>query len=362
MNSQQFRGERRLLSDATTLRWTPGIGIYQRSPTTISFGADTHTAPVIEIDDAARVLRVLRRFHQATARAQIIAQLAAVGGASAESAGMGQHAARSLVDELISAGLLNPCTRSEPEPIPLIILGTGDLAEAITQLAQRAQFTVYRPHPGMYVPQFLAELPAEIFVIAADMMGESGPLARWLLPRHSSCLPVSLLDNSGLIGPLRHNGVGPCLLCFALTQADAEPHWHNVISHTSRPYARQITRDAALVTATAARTIALLRLLHGHKPPLQPRVIGAEQTRSIAQTPMPGITFTIDPYAFDAAPNSRFVEPHPRCPHCFESSSPEQPLLRTGKDELSDSELDKRKRSVREASYRFARTISSLSE
>lgn len=334
------------------VQWAPGIEIYRRTATSVSLGADTTRAVLIESADAHALVPALRNLHRPMPRSAAVQSLCtpALGDAQLRPA----HA-RNLIAELLHAGALRclPPQPDTPPPPELLLLGSGTLADTVNTMLKSAGITPLRPAAEDSVPHFLAQAEAATPVIAVGMLGDAGPLSRWLLPRHGTSVSVDIVDNQGRIGPLRRNAHGPCLLCVALHHVDAEPRWHAVMRQTStlsNPDAEIPHHDPAVLAMTAAQATACARELVGLPRPYT-GLQGGGTTTSVGTALAVGTMLTIDPYAEHSVRRDS-VGQHPRCPWCFAS--------RGRQNYLSDIELQERARGVRNASYRLAQTISQL--
>ena len=138
-------------------------------------------------------------------------------------------------------------------------------------------------------------------VIVADRLAHSKAMAPMLSRFARTWVPGAIVDQRGMVGPVRMDGRGPCPLCADLHRTDVDGFWHRVVTQMpggpSQP-------DPVVVAAAAARLAAwALALCGAPAPPGRPPVI-----------PAPGQVVTVDPYGGD---ESDTWGTHRRCPVCF---------------------------------------------
>ena len=267
--------------------WAPGTAIIERDRTHIQFGIDATRAGVVAVPDAAAAAQAWRTLPAALSATDWL-----------ERSPLAAPAAQLLLEELIDYGILAPV---QPPPA-LHLVGDGVLAEHIEDLGAQAGWTIRR-WDLRALPGRTATLPDPSHpVVVIDGLPHAHQIAQALAsPHYRAIIPVSSIDNRGLIGPVRLAGQGACLLCFNLFMTAKDPRWNIVIRAAGIP-----TADPLVQRATATATAVLLRLIW--ELPLPPA--------SALLRPSPGQVQEINIFGRD---QRQLIGVHPRCPVCYES-------------------------------------------
>lgn len=272
-------------------RRTPGVRIIVRDPGAIQFGFDATRAGLIEVADAAAVARALRQLDGSVSRERFVYQLRA--------AGVGDGAP-SLVDELVSFGLWQPLR----PPDAIYVLGMSPLALQVCDALRADGFRVRRPRLGELTAHYVQRIDPDVPVLCIDEDRHMAMLARIIRSMPSTWLPVTTFDTRVLLGPFHTHGKGPCPLCFSLHRTDADPHWVTV---TDQRHPTD-SLDSLVALAGVAHIVAAARHLVG-----RPGLPGATPVRW-----MPGEVREIDVFS---RTHQQFLEPHARCPACFQAEA-----------------------------------------
>lgn len=267
----------------------PGVGFYARDPGAIQFGLDATRSGVAEVPDAVFLAEVLRSVVWPTPAAGLLEAMTF--------AGLTPAVARSLVDDLVSFGILHSSHNSQQ----VAMVGRGPLSEVIGTLLAERGYVVRGPLTGEPVGDYFGKIPASCPVIGIDQLPAAKELAGALATRKFTWIPVSRLDSRGIIGPLVLAGDGPCPLCVDLHRTQVDPRWHHVIGQLPKT---QPIGDPAVYYATAAHLGVILDQLCARPSPP-----GSPPARI-----MPGEVWDVDIFG---KPQRRIMLAHPNCPVCF---------------------------------------------
>lgn len=257
----------------------------------MQFGVDATRAGVVETPAAESVAAVLSRLHRPTETTVLIGHL--------EQVGLDAGSARSLLDDLLAYGVLHeaiPCADSA-----VTLIGRSALAGSITQLLHKAGVTVRAPLYGESETAYLKLADPSRIVLVIDRLAQARSLSPVLAKRAATWIPAAVIDSRALVGPLRIDSHGPCLMCMNLHRADLDRHWSRMLAQQA---ARPTAPDPASVAATAAVVTAIaLQLLGVPDPP------GSQRAAHAA-----GDVVEVDAYGVGAR---RTLAPHRHCPVCF---------------------------------------------
>jgi len=280
------------MGDVDALRLATGAHVFLRGRDAVQFGLDATRAGIVETTHAPMLVAGLLSARRPRTRSELRTVL--------HEAGLGREAAASLLDDLEVYRILVPVTEYQ-----VVLLGRGRLAEATSALLRGSGVTVRQPVKGESEFVYLAEADIDrdppVPVIVADRLAHSKAMAPMLSRFARTWVPGAIVDQRGMVGPVRMDGRGPCPLCADLHRTDVDGFWHRVVTQMpggpSQP-------DPVVVAATAARLAAwALALCGAPAPPGRPPVI-----------PAPGQVVTVDPYGGD---ESDTWGTHRRCPVCF---------------------------------------------
>ncbi|MDK4243942.1 hypothetical protein QPX10_09695 [Corynebacterium pseudodiphtheriticum] len=295
--------------------FAPGVRVVQRDENCLQFGVDSTRVGIIETTRPKTLATSLHELPRLFNRKDF--------SIASHSAGLTQPAAHSLFDDLLAYGIIRPALSR-----PVIVLGTGFLATMLRNALTDADFLVRSPLPGEPEETYLSMQNAQdnnIPVLVVDRLAETTTMAPLLLAMARTWIPVSLIDATGVVGPIHINAMGPCPLCMELHRTDRDPTWHaatqGLRSHQTSPGStaspgskankgKKIADGSmqhfptAAAHSTVAHVIVTLESFYELSPPP-----GASPHRI-----HPGQLYELDPYA---RPQQRIVDNHPRCPECF---------------------------------------------
>ena len=304
---------------ADVLRLSPGAGIYLRGDNAVQFGLDATRAGVVLTERPIDLAVALSPARCGTTRAELIERLAL--------ADYSPTAAAGIVEDLVSFGVLTPCSTHGR----VAVLGNTALASDIANLLTASGFLVRRVITAGNPAKQLTAVPPAMLPVLVDQWAYSHALAPVLTDHFPASVTVASLDARGLVGPVRVDGKGPCPVCMDLLRSEEDPYWAFVAAQTtlewvSAPEASPATSaapsgpalsddrlpgamppDPAVRAATAAAAVAAVRAVHGIQPP----------PGETAAPPTPGAVTEIN--LFGPAPQ-RVVLPHRMCPVCNTAS------------------------------------------
>lgn len=196
--------------------FAPGVRVVQRDENCLQFGVDSTRVGIIETTRPETLATSLHELPHVFNRKDF--------SIASHSAGLTQPAAHSLFDDLLAYGIIRPALSR-----PVIVLGTGFLATMLRNALTDADFLVRSPLPGEPEETYLSMQNAQdnnIPVLVVDRLAETTTMAPLLLAMARTWIPVSLIDATGVVGPIHINAMGPCPLCMELHRTDRDPTWH----------------------------------------------------------------------------------------------------------------------------------------
>nr|WP_274706292.1 hypothetical protein [Corynebacterium marquesiae] len=217
------------------------------------------------------------------------------------SAGLEEAAAQSLIEDALNYGILWPHREAAEKTDTIVLMGESTLAHSLRARLEEDGFQVRIPLEEDNVFSYIHDLDGMYPVLAVDQLHCPLDCANALAGTATTWVPVSLLDNRGVIGPVRIRGQGPCPLCAHLARVDMDPLWNIISTQLTRV---RRTPEAVVLDAVAAHTQVIIRRLMGRSLPP-----GAPTAK-----PRPGQQWEIDVYGHH---QQRTVIAHPRCPVCF---------------------------------------------
>lgn len=278
---------------ATRVVLAPGSGVFCREETVVQFGMDATRVGVAETGSALAVAGAFNTAREPVAPQELCGRLCA--------AGLDEAAALSLIEDALDYGILWPHKEANEKLDTIVLMGESALAAALRGRLEADGFQVRIPLEEDNVFSYIQDLDGMYPVLAVDQLHCPLDCANALAGTATTWLPVSLLDNRGVIGPVRLQGRGPCPFCAHLSRVDMDPLW-NIIS-TQLTRVRRVP-EAVVLDAVTAHTQVVIRRLMGR--PLPP---GAPTAK-----PRPGQQWEVDVYGHH---QQRTAIAHPRCPVCF---------------------------------------------
>lgn len=188
----------------------------------VQFGMDATRVAVADTGNAQGVARAFATAHQPVDSGELAARL--------EAAGLDSAAASSLIDDALDYGILWPQPPHPEQHETIIMLGESPLALELRARLAADGYTVRIPLDEDNIFSYIHDLDGLFTVLAIDQLHCPIDCANALAGTPTTWLPISLLDNRGIIGPLRMEGQGPCPLCIHLFRVDADPQWSTIAS------------------------------------------------------------------------------------------------------------------------------------
>lgn len=273
----------------TEVMLSPAAHILTRDTTALQFGLDATTAGIFQA--RASIIRLLSPILTACIRPTSVAVLRR----RIAMTGLGFPKTDQLIDDLLNHGVLIPARQ-----ITLAVLGASPLANTVSKVLTEMGIIVRRPHQGDSDSRFISQLPWDIPVVTAGKLGSKRRLAQQLA-RWPDVIPVSLIDATGVIGPIRTGGVGPCVQCAELYRSSVDPLWRSMsVQMPLNP-----RRNPVVEYTVAARLGALL----------QPRYPAPGVVNKDLE---PGTVIEVSPYKETVS--EFIIASHPICPACWSAA------------------------------------------
>ncbi|MDF5821086.1 hypothetical protein P4N68_08335 [Corynebacterium felinum] len=267
---------------------SPSASVFIRSDKTIQFGLDSRNAGIFQ--PPPRLAKVLPSLMRSCRNPMPISALQE----RLEMAGLDAPTTQLFLEELQNHGILIPAVKNV-----VAVLGSSSLARTITKVLSESGFSVRRPTLGESSVRFLSSLRKDIPVIPVNKLGEVRTV-RDTLCRWPTVVPVTILDSTGVIGPIRVAEQGACIQCVDLYRLSVDPDWKKLC----RQVPISPVPNPIVEYAVASRLAALF----------QPHC------------PAPGVTieglkisamYEVQP--FHGSSRETTIEPHPICPICWSS-------------------------------------------
>lgn len=240
------------------LRLDPQLPVVWRSPTSLQFGV---TRPSVVLTDLSLATeKLIAALTAGISRSGLIMTARAAGATEAD------------VDALLTRLRPAMLRESPPPPAPVVVAGTGLLADRLAALLAGAQVPVQLARTTA-----AAEAAQASFAVVIGHYVLDPALHSLWLRRDVPHLPVILGDESVAIGPLVEPGHTACLRCLQLHARDADPAWPAIASQL---WGRRSPAETELVASEAAAIVA--RVVLAGWPASDQLVVSAvtgEQTR-----------------------------------------------------------------------------------
>jgi hypothetical protein len=219
------------------LRLDPTLPVVWRTPTSLQFGVTRPSVVLTDLDLTSEKLIAALGSGISRSGLDMIAR----------SAGAPADAVESLLQRLRPV-MLRP---TPPAPAPVVVAGSGLLADRLTALLA-----------GAGVPVLLARsvaaaeaAQASFAIVIGSYVLDPALHGLWLR-RETAHLPVILGDASVAIGPLVEPGRTACLYCLQRHATDADPAWPAIASQLwGRPSPAETELVASEVAAIVARMV-----------------------------------------------------------------------------------------------------------
>ncbi|AKK10551.1 hypothetical protein [Corynebacterium uterequi] len=269
----------------------PGTRVLVRDDTTLQIGLDTARASIIETPCAQALARSLRSWHRPAPRDAAVEWFHA--------SGLPRPHAAEVFDDLLAAGVLR-----DASPASVLIVGDSPLATHLSRLLGAAGISVRIPLFRESLTEVLASGGHRRPTVLVDQLHLDDRACLDIVARSPTIVPVSLLDDRGLIGPLRLAGQGACPLCAALHFVRRDPMFHLLNRQAAQNGTG--TDDAVAVAATAAAAAGVIHRLLG---------LGHPALKDVP-APAAGDCCLVTPYEPHASRRFTLAE-HPGCPACY---------------------------------------------
>ncbi|AZA12943.1 hypothetical protein ACFPVT_02245 [Corynebacterium choanae] len=309
-------------ADWYTLR--PGTAVFWREAGLVQFGISPRGCVVLDVGSAQLAKHVAALFRRCQQPQRLTVLIDNLG-----STGIPTEQATTLVGDLQRSGML---IHHPPAALQVALVGTSPLATAIEQLCNEQAVEVTTPRPGQRLRQFISHISPHIPLLFIDSWHHVVTSGFALSRRGGTTIPVAMIDDCGIIGPVMMHGAGPCPTCVLLHQLDQDPLWAQTVQQYHRT---AIAPDPILIAHTAATTAAavistLQRDAWHQSEPLQqqhhPAAGGGYGWKDQQQVPLygsplfAGDCFTVQlrrPHV-----SGTTVQRHPRCPYCLSYPPP----------------------------------------
>ncbi len=184
----------------------PGVPVLARHDGCVQVGCHPGTAVFVDVDrgvEPRALARFLHTLREPTDYRKVARQARAVG--------LDSERLRALLARLVAVGSAE-CSAAGNRPIPVHIVGRGDVARALTASLESAGVVVTaHAETGL--------------VVIADQPVCDPQVSRSLMAAGIPHMPVHLRDGLGVVGPLVLPGTTSCLRCADLHLTDFDAQW-----------------------------------------------------------------------------------------------------------------------------------------
>ncbi|PRQ11454.1 hypothetical protein C1Y63_06310 [Corynebacterium sp. 13CS0277] len=326
-----------------SLRLASHALVLLRGKDCIQFGMDATSHGILQCTGEEKIHRVAAAL--TTARTPIgIGRLTR----ALVKAGMSQHRARTVIADLMHAGILEDTAR---RPLHAVVLGQADAAQAVAaQLKAQLQ-----DHP-LSLNRSVSSDPLRTImhvsrhtpIILVNFTRPTSALCKSLVNNPSTIIPVTFTGRHIEIGPLHLRGEGPCVVCEELRRRRNDPQWPQIATQIqpTRPSAarRAPTPAAAGATLPAATPPVGVASMAGDwlelaartaATNLAPLLVALDRQRDAPHLDnhvfRPGLRIRLSPTTWEYSTD--VVLPDPRCPDCHDRASV---LAEVRKDRISE--------------------------
>lgn len=260
---------------------------FVRADNVIQFGTDATRTGMIETERAEEVAACLSTLLRPRRLGAVREQLGEL---------LGQEAARSLIDDLVSYRVVIPAAKPA-----VLLIGRGTLASAVTAHLHESGVEVRTPARNEALSKFLlrGERWAPVAAVnATPLLSELAALTR---QHRGPVVPVTQADARVVVGPVCGRP-GPCPLCVRLYLLGRDPNWPVVEDNVPLSVHGEPLAAAA---GAALAAVALRRFAGVPDPP----GVSAPALKA-------GSITVVDPFA-PVPVHSSTLPPHPDCALCF---------------------------------------------
>ncbi|QDZ42152.1 hypothetical protein FQV43_02410 [Corynebacterium sp. sy039] len=276
------------------IKLSPHARVFLRPGGAIQFGMNAYHAGIIQCEPQiiSAVLAAFLELRAPTITQQFITRLV--------QAGLGELAARTMVEELIAHGII-----WHHQPTTVALIGNSRSAAIVHEVLNESDIAARVPmrneSPRLFIQRLEAHIP--IIVVGQQPMGA----LTQALARRRSVIPARIIDTHCVIGPVKLSGSGPCLHCIELYCIDADPHWTALLEQCS-PSQRYAPAYEHLLAAKL--TGLLTATFHGatHNARMSPTIT--------APVLSAGTVVSFDLYTANMHHEQRHS--HPLCVYCYE--------------------------------------------
>ena len=179
---------------ATQVVLAPGSAVLCREETVIQFGMDATRVGVAETGSALTVATAFNTAREPVSPEDLSERLRA--------AGLEKAAALSLIEDALDYGILWPHNEADAKADAIVLMGGSALAERLRARLEADGFQVRIPLEEDNVFSYIHDLDGMYPVLAVDQLHCPLDCANALAGTGTTWIPVSLLDNRGVIGPV----------------------------------------------------------------------------------------------------------------------------------------------------------------
>ncbi|MTB73347.1 hypothetical protein GGG17_15545 [Arsenicicoccus sp. MKL-02] len=196
-----------------------------------------------------------------------------------------------------------PSDPSDLSHTPVLVAGTGDLAQHVAA-------TLQRQHPRLHLQDELgpsglpspstgtargSRRPPALAVLVAD--GAIDPVVARQWAPWAMVLPVVVADSSVTVGPLWSSLADPCPLCLDRYRTDRDPAWPRLLAQLTTRHLDGLHRPARTDPTTTALAVG---------------AVAAHARDAVGRRRLP-VGFTTEVHDADPVPRQRIWSVHPRC-------------------------------------------------
>ena len=277
----------------------PGIHVLRRGRGAVQCGVDATRGVVIEVGQAARVAETLRDLHRPMPQHVLHSRLI--------DNGLEPHLVSDFIEELRGYGIINTHNSRT-----VLVVGSTPFAGLVRKHLADKGFSVRSPLIGESASKAFMALSSQAPVLLIDTFGLPAGTSAFLAQNVDQLFSATVIDDRAYIGPFRFGGNGPCPMCTDLTATDRDPAFSSI----ARQFMglRTHRQDPTVMHAAASTIGVMLGGLMGLRRP------HGEQHLP----PAVGEMKILEPYAHRLS--THFLDPHPRCPICYESQNSAQAI------------------------------------
>ena len=140
-----------------------------------------------------------------------------------------------LVARLTAAGMMAPSPSPEPSVLPVAVVGTGALADAVVTGLTASRLDVVRPVPAtLTADEATGHAGPGLIVLAGKTAEPDRALTDALFRSGRPHLVVRLEPDRAVVGPLVIPGRSPCVRCQDLNRCRLDAAWPHLLAQLCR--------------------------------------------------------------------------------------------------------------------------------